>query len=111
LGITVITAEEQMRGRLARIREFQSAGKQVDGLLYAYQMLRETVKTVRSFSILDYDASAHTNFPALRQQKLRIGSQDMRIAAIVLSIGGIVVTRNTQDFAQIQQLEIQNWTV
>jgi predicted nucleic acid-binding protein len=47
---------------------------------------------------------------ALRQQKL-LARRNLRNAAIAPSPGWMVATRNTQDFLQIQALEIQNWTV
>ena len=110
LGITVITAEEKMRGRLAYIRTVISKHKSAEEQFEAYRWFRETIETMRDFSILDYSAQAHAIFQSLQQQKIRIGSQDLRIAAITLSVGGILVTRNQIDFGQIPALTIEDWT-
>lgn len=47
---------------------------------------------------------------ALRAAKIRVGIQDLRIAAIVLSIDGTLITRNRRDFAQVPELKIEDWT-
>ncbi len=110
IGLTVITAEEKMRGRLAYIRAVLSKHKSPEELFEAYRWFRETVETIRDFSILDYTPQAHALFQSLQQQKIRIGSQDLRIAAITLSVGGILATRNQIDFGQIPDLVIEDWT-
>ena len=47
----------------------------------------------------------------LRKQRIRIGSQDLRIAAIALQHGFTVVTSNVRDFAQVPNLNIEDWVV
>lgn len=110
IGITIITAEEKIRGRLAYLRSLLSKPGRLEEQLQAYRWLRETIETVRDFSILDFDAHAHAIYHNLRQQKLRVGSQDLRSAAIVLSVNGILVTRNASDFSQIPGLLFEDWT-
>ena len=50
-------------------------------------------------------------YEELRRQKIRVGTQDLRIAAIVLSVDGLLVTRNQCDFAQVPGLVLQDWTI
>ena len=110
LCITVITAEEKIRGRLAYIRTVSSKQKSDEEQLEAYRWFRETIETIRDFAILDYTAQAHAIFQSLQQQKIRIGSQDLRMAAITLSVGGILATRNQIDFGQIPDLITEDWS-
>jgi tRNA(fMet)-specific endonuclease VapC len=110
IGITVITAEEKLRGRLAYIRQTLSKPSSPDKQYEAYRWFRESVETIRDFSILDYNAKADLVFQALRKQKIHVGTQDLRIAAITLSVGGILVTKNAQDFSQIPGLTFEDWT-
>jgi tRNA(fMet)-specific endonuclease VapC len=59
---------------------------------------------------LPFDDVAAKLFDQLRAQKIRIGTNDLAIAAITLSITGILVTRNRVDFQRIPGLIIEDWT-
>lgn len=106
LAITVITIEEQLRGRLAQVRNATHTAR----LAQAYHWLHETFDQLSRFTVLDFDVSAATAYDNLFTRKLRIGTQDLRIAAIVLSWGGVLLTRNTQDFGRISRLQVDDWT-
>ncbi|NJO81733.1 MAG: type II toxin-antitoxin system VapC family toxin [Blastochloris sp.] len=60
--------------------------------------------------MLDFTQIAFDQFSALRQQRIRIGAQDLRIAAVTLANAAILVTRNTRDFAQVPGLRIADWS-
>ncbi|WP_363318236.1 hypothetical protein [Nostoc sp. NMS4] len=45
------------------------------------------------------------------RQRIRIGTQDLRIPAITLSVNGILVTRNRKDFEKIPNLRLEDWTI
>jgi predicted nucleic acid-binding protein len=47
---------------------------------------------------------------SLRRQKLKIKTQDRRIAAIALASRCSLVTRNRTDFSQVAGLTLQDWT-
>jgi tRNA(fMet)-specific endonuclease VapC len=49
-------------------------------------------------------------FETLRAMKLNIGGMDLRIAAIVLEEGAVLVTRNTRDFRRVPGLIIEDWS-
>ena len=106
IAITIITAEEQLRGRLAQV------SKAIDGdsRLRAYRYLHQTIGDLAKLHILNYDANANRVFEQLKQQRIRIGSQDLRIAAVTLANEGILVTRNSSDFKQVPGLTFVDWT-
>jgi len=109
IAVTVITVEEQMRGRLNRIRQASQSGKS-EQIIFAYANLRKTVDFYRNMNLLDFDRAASTRYAELIRQKIRIGTKDLRIAAIALSVDGILVTRNWQDFERIPGLILEDWT-
>lgn len=104
LAITVVTVEEQIRGRLAQI------GRPGANLSVAYDQLRATVEYFCDLTILPFDAEAQQQFQQLRAQKIRIGTLDLRIAAIALSRDAVLLTRNRSDFEQVPGLKLEDWT-
>jgi tRNA(fMet)-specific endonuclease VapC len=107
IAVTIVTFEEQIYGRLNRIRRANSE----EQLLRGYRNLRATLDYFKSVRVIDFDHQAYAHFSELVCQKIRVGTQDLRIAAIALSQNGIVVTRNRKDFEKVPGLEIEDWTV
>jgi tRNA(fMet)-specific endonuclease VapC len=105
VGIGVVTVEESLRGRLARLAR---AG---DGptRLGSYRLLVEALLDFAKFPIVHYDQSAEDWFQQLRT--IRIGTQDRKIGAIVLANQLVLVTRNRRDFARIPGLTLEDWSV
>jgi tRNA(fMet)-specific endonuclease VapC len=106
--VTVITVEEQFRGRLDQLRRAKSQAERIT----AYQWLRETTLFLGQFSQIEtWSAEAERYHIELKQQRIRIGGQDLRIAAIALAVGGTVVTRNRRDFDRVTGLQIDDWSI
>src|SRR5579884_1177185 len=94
VAVTIITYEEQMRGWLAYLAKANSQAKQVQ----AYSKLRRHVESFREIPLVDYDANAARTFEQLRRQGVRIGSMDLKIASIALSLDALLLSRNLRDF-------------
>lgn len=107
IAITVITWEEQMRGRLNVIRQATSSEQRIS----AYTRLGSTIRFLQDFPIINFDTIADNYYLELQRQKIRIGTQDLRIASIALSCNAVVVTRNQKDFAKVPNLILEDWTV
>ncbi len=106
IAVTIVTAEEQLRGRLRVVRRAESGPR----LETAYAGLRTTIDYFKSVELLDFDEAATKRYLDLRHEKIRIGTQDLRIAAIVLASRGILVTRNERDFEKVPDLPIEDWS-
>jgi tRNA(fMet)-specific endonuclease VapC len=104
--ITIITVEEQLRGRLQVVRQMSLTAE----LILAYNNLKLTFDSLKQFSILSFTAEAHTCYVALLKQKIKVGKQDLRIAAIALSVNAVLVTCNQRDFTQVPGLAVMDWT-
>jgi tRNA(fMet)-specific endonuclease VapC len=65
----------------------------------------------RSINILGFDLKALNLYQQLKLQKIRIGTQDLKIAAVTLSENTILVTRNKVDFEKVPALIFQDWSV
>lgn len=104
--ISVVTYEEQLRGRLAVVRQAQTP----DRLTLAYLRLREMHAFFWAIHLVDLDLSTARIYETLRKEHGRLGKMDLRIAATVLAHDGILVTRNQGDFGQIAGLSTQDWS-
>lgn len=60
--------------------------------------------------ILPFDEAAAEQFVQLKARVKQVGTQDLKIAAIALSVNATLVTRNAVDFARIPGLKIEDWT-
>ena len=103
--ITAITVEEQMRGWLAEIHRRADPAEQIG----AYDRLVRQVELSASWVILPWDLAAVERFRHLRDQRIRIGTQDLKIASIVLAHDATLLTRNTVDFAKVPGVRFENW--
>jgi tRNA(fMet)-specific endonuclease VapC len=106
IAITIITVEEQIRGRFQVIRRAAA-----NDLVSVYEKLQVTFDNLKSFNVLRFTPEAQALYMNLINQKIKVGRQDLRIAAIVLSVNGILVTRNNRDFCQVPNLVLDNWTL
>jgi len=60
--------------------------------------------------VLPSDEAAAQRFAQLRQKKVRIGTMDLRTAAIALSRSTTLLSRNLADFQQVPGLVVEDWT-
>lgn len=97
--------EEQLRGWFKEIRRATDSRQ-----VWAYSRMRMAFDYFQTVEVLDFDDAAYEHFVRLRQQKIRIGTQDLRIAAITLSVHGTLVSRNHRDFSQIPELVLEDWS-
>jgi tRNA(fMet)-specific endonuclease VapC len=80
-------------------------------LVSAYQLLQGALDYFIKQQVLPFDETAALYFQQLQQQRLRVGTQDLRIAAIALANRCTIVTRNRRDFERVPGLPVEDWSV
>ena len=107
VATTIISYEEQTRGWLARIAQLRT----VDRQLAAYRELKRQLLNYCHIPVTDFDERAADKFGQLRRAGIRIGTMDLKIAAIALAEGATVLSRNLTDFGKVPGLSVEDWSV
>ena len=103
--VSIITAQESFEGWLAVIKSQPPGPEQVKG----YSQFRRSIETLGKFTLLDFDLEAAEGFTMLRKLLPRLGTMDIKIAAISLTHDCLLLTRNLRDFNQVPGLRVENW--
>jgi tRNA(fMet)-specific endonuclease VapC len=109
--ITIISVQEVFNGWVGQLGRIDDENYQIA----AYKRLHAASRFFQKLPILNYEPSASqvyqqliANSPKLAKRRLE---NDMRIAAIALSLGAIVVTRNRKDFGLVPGLQLEDWSI
>lgn len=102
---TVISLEEQMRGWLAEI----ARRRKIDDLVPVYTRLTQLVDFYQEWEIAAFDQSAADIFGQLKKQKIRIGTQDLKIASIALANNALLLSANLVHFQKVPGLKVEDW--
>src|ERR1700730_7436139 len=87
---SVVSLHEQVVGAHA----FLNQAKNSAGLIRGYEFLERLPRDYLAFPLLPFDAPSAAIYDRLLGQSLRIGTMDLRLAAIALSRNLMVLTRN-----------------
>ncbi len=107
LAISIVTVDEQLTGWYTLTRR----ARQPSEIAQAYGHLGDAVVRLAKWRILPYTEAAVARVGQLKALRLNISLMDLRIAAIALEHGAVVVTRNLRDFGRVSLLSIENWSV
>lgn len=102
---SAITIEEQMRGWLALIHRLSDVHQQIA----AYDRLVGLFRFFARWMVLPFDKRAADEFVRLRDQRIHLGTMDLKIAAIALVNDALLLTANVRDFERVPRLRIANW--
>lgn len=98
VAITIVTVQELFNGWIVRI----NAAREIEDVVRLYGKLSCTIALCQRLLILDFDVGAGDRYqkmlqatPLLAKKRMQ---KDMQIAAIALSLGATLVTRNHRDF-------------
>jgi tRNA(fMet)-specific endonuclease VapC len=104
--MTIISYEEQLRGWMAYLARARSVAHQVE----AYRRLLQHLDNYHRIPVLAFDEAVAVAFQQLRRARLRIGTMDLKIAAIAVSRDATLLSRNLADFRQVPGLQVEDWT-
>jgi len=105
VATTIVCCEEQMRGWMAALGSKPDMKDQIE----AYRRLKRKLENYCTMDILDFDEAAAAKLQEIRKAKLRVGTMDLKIAAIALVHDATVRTDNVRDFARIPGLRFEGW--
>lgn len=101
--VPIISFDELVRGWSAYINRARKAA----GLVTGYSRLEKILADFSQARIASFDETAAARFESLRKQKVRIGTMDLRIAAIALVHGYTLLSRNLVDFEKVPGLSVE----
>jgi tRNA(fMet)-specific endonuclease VapC len=105
-AISIVTVHEQMLGSHTYINRARDETQ----LLRGYEMMTRLVGNLKVIPTIGFDQKSLNVFKDLKSQQPKIGTMDLRIAAISISHNLTLLTRNHKDFSQISNLSIEDWT-
>jgi tRNA(fMet)-specific endonuclease VapC len=105
--VTVVSLHEEFLGWNAYI----SKAKKLEGVIKGYDKFLQILSDFDAAQVLRFDNAAAQRFAQLRQKKVRIGTMDLRIAAIALARSMTLLSRNLGDFKQVPGLVVEDWSI
>lgn len=88
-----------------------ASGTQPERQMHDYSELKRLLNNYCRIAVVEFDAKAVAEFKRLCQEGVRIGTMDLKIAAIALANDATVLTRNAQDFSRVPNLKFEDWSV
>jgi tRNA(fMet)-specific endonuclease VapC len=105
VATTIITFGEDLGGWLPACRRAADGAARA----VAYARLQHGLEFYREMIVFPFDEQAAQAFDRLRSKYKRMGTNDLAIAAITMSLNGVLVTRNIVDFQRISDLVLEDW--
>lgn len=104
-GLSALTVEEALGGWYSLLRK----SKTPEEIEHAYSNLGATTRALGTFPILTFSTEAQIVHKGLTKTVRNVGGFDLKIAAVALVRGAVVVTGNERDFSRVPGLVIENW--
>lgn len=106
-GISIITYAEKTKGWLAQTNSVSKPEDEVR----VFGKLQTSFRLCSAFAIWEYTPDAAKIRAELLRQRVRVGTQDVRIAAIALANNATLLTRDRRDFGKVPGLLFAGWTL
>ncbi len=108
VAIAAVTVAELTQGWLAQVSRHSATGG--PHLWWAYSRLVELPGKLTRVPILAYGQAEEAQFISWRRAGVRIGTNDLRIAATALCVGATLLTRSMSDFRRVPGVQPEDWS-
>lgn len=105
LAIPVVGVEEHLRSWLGQVRRTTDVHRQI----VPYLRLTKIVQYLARANIASWNEPAADHFARLRRNRVRIGTQDLKIACIALANDAMLLSANLRDIEQVPGLHVEDW--
>lgn len=105
LALPLVAVEEHLRGLLALIHRYN----EIDRQLWGYHRLYHSIIRLREADIISVTTAVANRYKDLQKLRIKIGTQDLKIAAIALAHDALLVSNNLKDFKRIPGLRVESW--
>ena len=105
IAIPIVAVEEQLRAWLAQIHRSRTASAQI----VPCRRLAKLIDFLSEWPIAGWGDEAANVFQRLRSQRVRIGTQDLKIAAIAIAEDALLLSANLRDFERVPGLRCEDW--
>lgn len=105
ISTTIITFQEQAQGWLAYVNRARTSPQ----VVHAYAEREAMQRSFCKMNILSFTREAQQQFTALRKQRVRIPTMDLRIASIAIATDSTLLSRNLRHFQQVAGLSVEDW--
>jgi len=99
-AFSIVSFHEQVLGGHALLNRARTSADLIRGYAFLLEIFQSYITT----PVLPFDAAAAAIFDGLHAQKIRVATMDLRIAAIALSQGLTLLTRNVSDSGRVPGL-------
>lgn len=106
VAIPVIAVEEQLRAWLAQVHR---VARDVHEQISPYDRLVRLLQVLGEWDVSRWTEAAADEFVRLRHERIRIGTQDLKIAALSLVNDALLLSANLRDFEQVPELRVEDW--
>jgi tRNA(fMet)-specific endonuclease VapC len=103
--MSIVSVGEQMKGLTAQIGRARGP----EQVKRAYGRIQAWSIDLQKWPIVGWDDRAAAKYDELRAKRIRIGTMELRIAALALTVDGTLLSRNIRDFDRVPGLRVENW--
>lgn len=105
VDVASVNVEEVVGGWLGLLQKARTPQDEAN----ASQLLNDSVRFLGQFPLYSMTDTAVLRYHSLRKQKLNVGRNDLRLAALALELNATVVTDNIRDFGRVPGLKWVDW--